>query len=73
MNGVCDGKMSVEIFEFLLNNDISTNIINETICYAKHQNDATFTMNEYDLKCYVDTPLIRLQHCSSTTLILGEK
>ena len=56
LNRVCQGKMPVEIFELLFNENMQKHIIQETVKYAQVcRNDSTFNMTEYDLRCHVGT------------------
>lgn len=53
-NRVCQDKMPAEISELLLSEHILKHIMKETVKYTRVcQNDFTFSMTEYELKCYV--------------------
>ena len=62
LNEICQGKMPVEIFELLFNEEMRQHIIGETLKYAQAQNDSSFSMTEYDLKCYVGTMFLSGYH-----------
>lgn len=64
LNHLCTGKMPVEVFELLFNQEMKQHIITETRRYAHvNQNDTSFDMSEYDLKCFIGTLFYSGYHC----------
>ena len=59
----CNGKMSVDVFEILFNQELRRHLVHETLQYAKvSHNDTSFTFSEDEIRKYIGVLLFSGYH-----------